>query len=84
MFRPHVYRSIRRTTPMPISAAPCIQPTATAPGNNPLVIVIVVLVLASALAGDGRPVVTVLQLLAGAGLVATEVVRRIHCLAVQS
>jgi hypothetical protein len=74
-FPPRVVRRTPQTLTLP---TPCDQTAKTAsPLNTPLVIVIVVLVLASALEREGRPVAMTLQLLAGAGLIATEVVRRV-------
>ena len=58
-------------------AASCVVPEYPAPNRGAMVIVILVLVLASALLLAGDPVGVVLGLLAGAGYIGTEAVRRL-------
>lgn len=60
-----------------VGAASCVVPEYPAPNRGAMVIVILVLVLASALLLAGDPVGVVLGLLAGAGYIGTEAVRRL-------
>jgi hypothetical protein len=67
----------RHNAATPAVPAQCAALTRPVPDRMPVVIVIIVLLLSAVLVGAGYPVAAILQSLAGAGLIGTEIVRRL-------
>ena len=77
MLPPYLVQLVRPTRSPLNAPVQCVEPPRSVPDRAPIAIVVIVLVLAAALIGEGRPVALILQSLAGAGLIGTEVARRI-------